>query len=141
MLADTFMLDRFLPAADLKISEEQRDALIKTLALMEAGKIHHISLDDQEIVDHPDDYEASFDALFNLSSWIEQEYACGTVACIGGTAELISGVSFDGWDSKPALKMLFNPADLVEDFDTVTTDQAAKALRGYLTTGTADWET
>ena len=131
------LMQNFESAADLDLTEPQRDALIETLSFMECGKIKHISLDEVAFADA--DQEAVFSGLFNLSAWIESDYRCGTVACMGGTAELISGVSFDGWENKPRLQQLFNPSTLIDDFDSVTVERAAKALRGFLTSGTADW--
>ena len=131
------LMQNFESAADLDLTEPQRDALIETLSFMECGKIKHISLDKVAFSD--DSQEAVFSGLFNLSAWVDSDYRCGTVGCIGGTAELISGVSFDGWENKPRLQQLFNPSTLIDDFDSVTVEQAARALRGFLTTGTADW--
>ena len=130
------LMQNFKSAADLDLSEGQRDALVKTLNFMECGTIKHISLDNVALAD--DDQTQVFTGLFNLSVWVDSDYRCGTVGCIGGTAELISGVSFADWENKPRLQQLFNPR-LIHDFDSVTVEQAAKALRGFLTTGTADW--
>ena len=139
------LMQNFESAADLDLTEPQRHALIKTLSFMECGKIKHISLDEVAYADA--DQEVVYAGLFNLSAWIDSDYRCGTVGCIGGTAELISGVSFDRWEYKPRLQQLFNPSTLIDphsmklsvDFDSVTVEQAARALRGFLTTGTADW--
>ena len=131
------LMQNFESAADLDLTEPQRDALIKTLGFMECGKIKHVSLDEVAFSD--DSQEAVFSGLFNLSAWIDSDYRCGTVGCIGGTAELISGVSFEGWENKWRLQQLFSPSTLIDHFDSVTVEQAARALRGFLTSGTADW--
>lgn len=131
------LMQNFKSAADLDLTEPQRDALIKTLGFMECGEIKHISLDEVAYADGKQ--EAVFSGLFNLAAWVDSDYRCGTVGCIGGTAELISGVSFDGWENKRCLQQLFNPSTLIDDYDSVTVEQAARALRGFLITGTADW--
>jgi hypothetical protein len=126
----------FKSAAELNITEAQKDALIKTLVLMETGKVTHAPIGDGY---YPD--TGSFTGQFNMIHW-NSVHGCGTVACIGGTAELVSGVSFNkdtcnGIDAQ--LYRLFMP-DLPESlWNGITPSQAARALRSYLTTGHANW--
>jgi hypothetical protein len=120
----------FLSATALRISDDWLQALIKTLALMESGALVHIPL--KEIT--PEVFEGGGPRLFNMGEW-----DCGTVGCIGGTAEVIGGVEIRvGCCSKPALHNLFYPGH--PEYDLITLEQATRALRNYLTTGSAQWE-
>lgn len=127
----------FLSADDLELSERQRDALIKTLVLLETGKLTHVHANDISIGFELDDYtNYKFSGYFNMAVWHEH-YNCGTVACIGGTAEMIGQVEFNPGISA-ALRELFYPRRHVA-LANVTVKQAAQALRNYLTTGHAHW--
>lgn len=121
----------FLPAADLGITEPQRDALMKTLVLLETGKLRHVP--EEELVNYARRPPA-FAGLFNMAH-VRFEHDCGTVGCIKGTAEMISGVSLDCLG--PALHELFYTACM--NGRDITPDQAATALRSYLSTGDAKW--
>lgn len=122
-------MDNFKTAAELRIPEDQYAALIKTLELMEAGKIVHV-----------EDY-SSFDAVeeftghFNMDVWIGKA-DCGTVACIGGTAELVGKVQFIDFKIPPELYTLFYEYG----GDDPSVADGAKALRNYLTGGEAKWD-
>jgi hypothetical protein len=125
----------FKPADELQITEAQKDALIKTLVLMETGKLIHTPFPKYYA-----GHGGSFTGQFNMDGW--HGYAdCGTVCCIGGTAELVGGVSFnDEWVKNDCLCELFAPnIVLVENWSLITLEQAARALRSYLTTGRANW--
>jgi len=136
MLAQSFQ-----SAADLGITEPQKDALIKTLKLMETGKIDHFADDlDGDVMYRKD---RKFSGLFNMVMWAG-DHECGTVCCIGGTAELIGNVTFGadfGQDlQNSALEGLFCPREVNwRDWRSITPAQAARALRSYLTTGDAKW--
>lgn len=125
------LAQNFKSAADLDITEDQLSALRKTLVLLETGKLTHVPEDD---LGRGNLGKPKFTGHFNMShSYIIAD--CGTVACIKGTAELISGVS---------LAPSFIPADLRDLFynwrgEDPDTSQAATALRSYLTTGKANW--
>jgi hypothetical protein len=112
----------------LGIPEDQHAALVKTLELMEAGKIVHVD-------EYTDCVIGEFTGHFNMDVWIGRA-DCGTVACIGGTAELVGKVKFNSCGIPKALDDLFykygngNP----------TVADGAKALRNYLTDGDAKWD-
>ncbi|MBR0868901.1 hypothetical protein JQ633_00915 [Bradyrhizobium tropiciagri] len=139
------LAQNFKSADELKISEAQKDALIKTLVLLETGKLIHASPDDEDFFINNSWEEAGlkprFDGRFNLGTWAATAN-CGTVACIGGTAEAISGVRFHGWmDRLDGLRDLFTPQCLsFREWSKVTPTEAATALRSYLTTGDARWD-
>jgi hypothetical protein len=127
----------FKSAADLGITEPQRDALCKTLVLLETGKLtHSFAFDFDREID--DESKLPFSGNFNMRYWTEPG-RCGTIACIGGTATLISGVKF-GYHSNNRLRDLFQPAFVAMNrWSDITPAQAATALRSYLTTGDAKW--
>lgn len=133
MLAQSFMT-----ATDLGIEEQQKEALIKTLVLLETGNLKNSPMGN------PCESAKTYSGQFNMNQWCA-ENECGTIACIGGTAELVGGLECGElghavYTNKP-LHELFYPYC----FDTlkwtdITTAQAAIALRSYLTTGRARWD-
>ncbi len=133
------LMQNFKSADELGITEPQFDALRKTLVLLETGKLQHAI--DFEYRDG--DGALQFTGHFSMDDWGALA-SCGTVACIGGTAELVGKLEPDELyviatrDTNPALRGLFYP-DLDMNWDNITPDQAATALRSYLTTGDAKW--
>lgn len=129
------LAQNFKSADELEITEAQVDALRKTLVLLETGKLVHASLD----VDFDRSGFGVFSGEFNMGSF-GFAHKCGTVACIAGTAEIISGVKFVCQDRPVALSDLFFAYVLSSDMEDITPSQAAIALRSYLTTGDARWD-
>jgi hypothetical protein len=121
-------MSNFLTAYDLAIKDRERDALIKTLGLMESGHVKHVEIGDTDtITDNVEELTGGF----NMGVW-----NCGTAACIGGTAEIIGKITFVC--SSEHLFELFYPEGGM-DYRTITVEQGAKALRNFLTTGEASW--
>lgn len=118
----------FRSAHRLDITDAQRDALIKTLALLESGALVHAPASIGF------SYGKTFTGHFNMAEW-NHATDCGTVCCIGGTAELIGNLRF--LPRPDALEDLFYPT--IAPLSTITPTQAAVALRSYLTTGNANW--
>src|SRR5688572_22689470 len=129
------LAQNFMTAKDLQISEATRDALIKTLALMDSGGLVHKNIDRLGIGTRRD---LSFDGLFNMGVWGVKYPTCGTVCCIRGTAQLISGqeIGEDEWTYEMSDLFLAIETDALE---SITVEQAAMALRSYLTTGKPNW--
>lgn len=130
------LMQNFKSAAELDLTDEQYDALKKVLVLLETSKLNFI----EELPEFwPYNVKLpEFTGHFNMAHWTAVA-PCGTVACIGGTAELIAGKRIFGGidgDHPPMLHNLFYPTGL-----HATTEQAARALRNYLTSGDADWNT
>lgn len=135
--AKSLKLDIFLSAEELKLTERQRTALIKTLKLMESGGIRHDKVIDGK--------------RFNMKEWINEGWGCGTICCIGGTASLLDGGPYDsaddmypsifhnkrGFTGTPALKRLFYEWGN----RSPTAKRAGLQLRYYLKTGKCpiDW--
>jgi hypothetical protein len=129
------LAQNFKSAADLGISEKQKEALCKTLVLLETGKLKHAPMGSS--TEH-----RSFSGQFNMNQW-QARNECGTIACIGGTAEMIGDVSFQDHYEKRSLHELFYPDRKKIDgcrWKDITPSQAATALRSYLTTGDARWD-
>lgn len=133
----------FLPAADLGITEPQRSALMKTLVLLETGKLDHVP--DVDDLPSPRRHipikDRKFSGQFNMADW-SLVHNCGTVCCIGGTAELIGGLEYNDFndDDNPGLHSLFYPRNIgLRSYSAITPAQAATALRSYLTVGDAKW--
>jgi len=130
------LAQNFKAANDLHITEEQKAALCKTLVLLETNKLTHVAPSSEG------DDEATFSGHFNMCNWAAR-HGCGTIGCIGGTAEMVGQVSF-GYIygiQHHALKDLFLPSDVpLPQWGNITTAQAASALRSYLTTGDARWD-
>ncbi|MCA6108162.1 hypothetical protein [Bradyrhizobium cenepequi] len=134
------MAARFKTAETLGITQKQKDALVKTLRLLEGGKAKHV--DPPPIaIDCERKRRYSFDGLFNMRVW-KKKTDCGTVACIGGTAELVGGVKFTDVTMNDNLELakLFYPHSGGLPFSAITVKQAAKALRNYLAVGAPLWE-
>lgn len=134
----------FKTAEELGITEKQKEALMKTLVLLETGKLVHTSLPRLK-----DRYvgEQKFSGHFNMEEWSVSHF-CGTIACIGGTAELIGGLLGDERFIKlyrsighSDLHHLFYPNLGRYPYSEITVEQAAQALRNYLTSGKPQWNT
>ena len=123
----------FLSAKKLNLTERQRTALIKTLALMESGGIdENIFIDNKK---------------FSMRSWIGKDvmHPCRTVCCIGGTATLLDGsprgefksdiqsLFHDKYGILAGNNALYNLFYLWGP-KAVTVERAAKQLRHYLNT-------
>jgi hypothetical protein len=134
---------KFLDAQTLGLTEDQRCGLVKTLAWLEAGKLDH-------------ENEAKIEK-FDMGHWRLPTYTrtaagfteCGTVCCIGGTAEVLMGMpKFKmSWGAPQELNSLFYPGQTGDGRDNpkhsgwqASTAQAAVALRGYLETGKTNWD-
>lgn len=132
----------FKSADDLRISERHKEALMKTLVLLETDKLVHVDPSHMPIGNGP----TAFSGHFNMSWWsLERE--CGTVCCLGGTAELAGGLEDSELEQLswrlPELYNLFYPGmerPCNVRMKQITTAQAATALRSYLTTGDARWD-
>lgn len=130
------LAQNFKTAAELDLSNAQHSALIKVLALFDGGLMKHRrprSLDGKDA--------AKFTGGFNMDQWNTFTHACGSVCCIGGTAELIAGSPiFDsGLGAEGYLGDLFFPPD-TSNWPAITVEQGAMALRRYLTTGNPRWD-
>lgn len=138
------LAQNFKSAADLQLTEEQRTALVKVLVLLETDKLRLTQ--KSQILCYgmrSDDERAKFSGFFNMDCWCGIAWDCGTVACIGGTAELIAGgpiFNCGSIESDLMLNSLFYPKNLRKRYRDITVEEASAALRSYLTTGDPNWK-
>ena len=147
------LAQNFLAAADLGISDKERDALIATLALFEGGEIEHRKIGIKLSERH--DFDAKPDA-FNMSFVRCATDDCGTTGCILGWSRWLAEDEdlLRGGERTPEINNLFgmsghhcpDTGELVNAFvrfnrcsSNIKPDEAAHALRNYLITGKADW--
>jgi hypothetical protein len=139
---------KYKTAKQLTITEEQRKALIKTLKYLQADKMKHIPNTNNFTSYNEDDVYGLVrkhkPKKFNLSVWIGTDlssaHSCGTVCCIGGTAESLVGAKIfgDDWSQNRRLSALFSPMHVT--MHKVTPEQAAVALHNFLVTGWPHWK-
>jgi len=137
----------FKSADELGLTQKEWAALIKTLALLDNDAIVHVPEIRWERAARKGE-AVSVRPVFNMAVW-HDENACGTVMCIGGSAEYFGKLRDDQLSEKAnrmarsgeyALYNLFYPPGLI-DYDKLTTKMAAEALRIYLTGGHANsWD-
>lgn len=130
----------FKSAADLGISDVELGSLITVLGMLERD----------ELVQglYPMAIQARAPNEFNMAVTIENS-SCGTIACLAGWAYSISGKQafpeitkddIGAWRNDRNLRDLFGIGKTHSELCGVTPDQAATALRSYLTTGDARWD-
>jgi hypothetical protein len=122
---------KFLSAETLSIPQFDRDALIAVLAAYERGELQErpdVSPYDIKPEDWPDNK-----LLFSMKCWHRCHRKCGSLCCIGGTAEVLAGVPvFSLFKNKSQeLHLLF----FYETF--LNLPEAMQKLQIYLTTGKA----
>jgi hypothetical protein len=128
------LAQNFKTATDLGITDAQRSALQKTLVLMETGKMQHVPAgSDLKPLMDPGEYAGLFTMHLTYA-----DADCGTAGCIRGTAQMISGVYFDVCDLTTGLNDLFYEWAPCKNWDP-SVEQAAIALRNYLTFGEPRW--
>lgn len=136
----------FKSAKELGLTQKEWEALITTLTLLDNDAIVHVpSPKFDEVGPQPKNSEIK-KPVFNMRSWRSQA-SCGTVMCIGGSAEFFGKLNRDQLmekaerledNGKPGLQNLFYPTRIAGNWNHLTTKQAATALRHYLKTGAED---
>jgi hypothetical protein len=121
----------FLSTRELGISKADRDALIHVLGMLERGEVVHV----------PVPYSYTGDLGFNMLEY--ESSSCGTIHCIAGWCDCLFDRNFANRHQDKKLpnalsNLFFGPADY-DDMNAVTVEQAATALRTYLTTGKCSW--
>jgi hypothetical protein len=130
------LAQNFMTAEVLGIKPEWRDALITVLGMMERGELVYVTRD--ELARMPTTDTADFTGHFSMQHW-NWPKTCGSVCCIGGTAEWIGGVWFDDVRCRNSGEHI-TLGELFYDYPgDPTIEQAARALRNYLTLGDPRW--
>lgn len=151
-MPNNFLPTNFLSADVLGLTAKQHFGLVKTLELLESGKVKHYRERRDESFIEPDQFPHSpfYDLdeyRFNMGTWVStvESVHCGTVACLGGTACLIMqdrdlfDKTFDTENRQSMiLHDLFYPAQHMS-YNNILPTEAAVQLRKYLETGTHDW--
>lgn len=110
------LAQNFKTPADLEISDDEFDALAKVLGMLEREEIRRDDFD----MDWPD--------------------GCGAPCCILGHARRLGAFRDEWLGGMPAAHCaLFAPVTRVR-YSTITPDQAAIALRNFLTHGEPRWQ-
>jgi hypothetical protein len=124
------LAQNFLDAGVLGISPMAQAALIKVLGMLERGELHHCR--------RGDDIRPNG---FNLANH-RVELACGTVACIAGWADIVARPRRLNLLRQAARSTALAELCAPESFcwHAVTPEQAASALRNYLTLGEPRWQ-
>lgn len=136
------LAQNFKTPADLNIPDLWFESLVKVLGMLERGELVHTPTAEMEVVFA--ERVTPVAGLFNMNRW-SVSFECGTVCCLGGTAEAVGGFRFSTKLPR-ALDYLFHPGRTSRKilhraggYDSITTDQSAMALRSYLTTGEPRW--
>lgn len=131
----------FKSAKELGLKQNEWEALIKTLTLMEADAIVHLPLESYEFKVS----NSQTKPIFSMSEW-HAKYPCGTVACIGGSAEIFGNLKMHTMQiaANRIAAAANNDRNLFGLFykwgnRDPTPTQAAKVLRHYLATGRTVW--
>ena len=121
----------FKSPEELGLTQAECDALIKALLLMENGQMLHVKSREQELV------EGKYP--FNMCEWHSIDYDCGTVCCIGGTAELVGNLSPLSLANTATQNQQLHKLFYQWGGGSPSPTKAARVLRGYLTTGITKW--
>lgn len=146
-------------AAELGISDIEHESLLKVLDKLERGELVHARGVYKDVLSRP------AGESFNMADYLSVE-DCGTAGCIAGWMHLVSGgvcyKRLNFWTQgmldynkvalphlipmvrfnliPDALNELFHVARADVDLEDITPDQAAQAIRNYLSMGEPRWE-
>ncbi len=130
------LAQNFKTAADLGITDAEFNALAKVLGMLERGELKaHDARDVQAWQGN------AMPTYFNMVSW-NSLADCGTVCCIGGAAEYVGGFEtahFHHNNNFRLRQLLGIDGGSLLTVRPATPEQAAIALRNYLTCGEARW--
>jgi len=140
------MSKKFKTAEQLGLRKDHYCALVKALDSLQKGTIRHVR-NPKHLMGDGSTVKVD---RFNMSYW-RTEAACGTVGCIGGTAEVVGGLKMwslsecaGAMGDTSGLYNLFYPHELDtpdgdDDWGKITPKHAVKALQNYLTSGKPKW--
>ena len=136
------LAQNFLTPAKLDIPEDLHEALVGVLGELERGDIEHLPVPESEEASWGYSRQNSPPTGFNMQWWGNKEFPCGTPACIGGWCEYRLGYKFGYVYNHPLHCLLYpnneHPPEPY-DYEAITPEQAARALRSYLTRGAPNW--
>lgn len=139
---------QFLPATKLGVSEPERTALIHVLGMLERREVVHVPLSEEMLalgIVTGDPPMVGRPNGFSMGPYIYRDGNCGTAACMAGWAHISSNNAVFG--NKRIVDICLKgkgPAALADLFTARhkdrTVEEAAVALRNYLTLGEARWD-
>lgn len=145
------LAQNFKTPADLRLTDEQHRALVAVLGMLERGELkHHWTVEALKTeaealrkygLVRVDPAKMYADYNFGMDTW-----DCGTARCIGGWAEHAGNLEPNSLRLQGFLEDHLGLFDLLyanscrTPLPHITTEQAAIALRSYLTTGWPQWE-
>jgi hypothetical protein len=129
----------FKSAEELHLPEHKYAALVEVLGMLERGELKHVSSAGVVFGVMSFKFSGHFNMSFWSGLWTDEEGHCGTVGCLGGSAEMIGNFRFVADDGARGLEALFYPDCLDIAMADVTPAMAAVALRNYLMTGWPRW--
>jgi hypothetical protein len=138
------LAQNFKTAAELGISDDDFRGLAHVLGMLERDEVKHVPIQDKFYRNNKLPVPTK-DFLFNMDN-LYTVAACGTAACIAGTADLFCGTNFTEGGKwlrgglPTALEELFCPSACeVSAWPKITVAQAATATRNFLTCGEPRW--
>lgn len=135
MLAQSFQ-----SAADLGIADVEHQSLITVLGMLERGELVYGKYPIAKM------FRGSNE--FNMAATLDESSDCGSIGCLCGWAHIVSGreafadffAERRTYESMPVgLRRLFRFGAGLGSLYAIQPEQAAIALRSYLTTGDAKW--
>src|SRR5579872_209917 len=139
------LAQNFKTAKDLGLSDHRFESLVKTLGVLERGEVKHVRIVD-DLFEEGKEFAIpeKFDGLFNMDNTFTRAN-CGTAGCIAGTCDWLFKTDFApegnlALDLNFELLKLFCPNIDWYYWPKITVDQAARALRNYLSCGEARWK-
>lgn len=135
----------FKTAIELGLEDIELESLISVLGMLERGELKHVSFPDAALRTDEGFRDAVVGDCFNMAR-PEINLSCGTIGCIAGWARHISNGAAFGWAYNACNFYHAGTRELCELFapkrnmDAIRPDQAAQALRSFLTTGKAHWK-
>lgn len=123
-----------LTAEELGITEEIRQATIQVMYGLESGEFTHCPGVGEEI-----ETQRNEGKWFGMQYWGKNK-DCRTVRCIGGWIDKILDrqIEYCHEESYERMHPLFYPPGSI-DWDSITPQMAALAIRRFLADGTINW--
>lgn len=122
------LAQNFKTPAELHITDDEFNALVKVLGMLERGEIAELPRHATMSYVTP----TAAPTMFYMR-YTEIESDCGTACCILGWAQHVGGRQLFSTSFDSALGRLFAGRDVRDP------ELGARALRNYLTTGEANW--
>jgi hypothetical protein len=135
----------FKTAAELGITERVYTGALKVLGMLERGEVEHADHSSLRCLTHAGS-SPQRPFRFNMGEWIA-DTDCGTVCCIGGAIDMVTGGIMRGTDEEAMWDLLYvtdncgvwGEMKAGGHINQITVPQAAQALRNFLTTGKPSW--